>query len=134
MQITSRDPRRYELLILSENVADLEKSPKYVKFEQYRQIWLGLGNCTTSLQRWIFQSLMKSTEPDLTHDNELRSFRKCHGPAFREAFEDAERDLMRSAAELPNERRGAIHGRRAKAQRSNGRRGGLERSGARRVG
>jgi hypothetical protein len=69
MQITSRDPRRYELLILGENVADLEKSPNYVKFEQYRQIWLGLGNCTTSLQRGSSQSLMKSTEPDLTHDN-----------------------------------------------------------------
>ena len=54
MEITNRDPRRYELLILSENVDDLEKGPSYVKFEKYRQIWLGLGNCATSLQRWTF--------------------------------------------------------------------------------
>jgi hypothetical protein len=51
MEITNRDPRRYELLILSENVDDLEKGPSYVKFEKYRQIWIGLGDCETSLQR-----------------------------------------------------------------------------------
>jgi hypothetical protein len=54
MQITSRDPRKYELLILSENVADLEESSSYVKFKKYRQIWRGLGNRVTDLQRWTF--------------------------------------------------------------------------------
>lgn len=57
MQLTRRDPRRYELLILSENVADLEKNPSYVKFETYRQIWLGLGNCAADLHRWALAKL-----------------------------------------------------------------------------
>jgi hypothetical protein len=57
MQLTRRDPRRYELLILSENAADLEKNPSYVKFETYRQIWLGLGNCAADLHRWAVTKL-----------------------------------------------------------------------------
>lgn len=56
MQLTSREPRRYELLILSENVADLE-SARYVEFEKYRQIWQGLGNCVNDMTRWTVGKL-----------------------------------------------------------------------------
>jgi hypothetical protein len=51
MEIVSREPPRYQLLILNENVADLEKDPNYVKLEAYRQIWLGLQDCATDMQR-----------------------------------------------------------------------------------
>ena len=57
LEKTSRDPRRYELLILNENVADLEKNLNYVRFEGYRRIWFGLQACATDMQRWAITRL-----------------------------------------------------------------------------
>jgi len=51
MEIKSRQPSRYELIVLNENVADLEKDPNCVSFEAYRQIWLGLQACAADVQR-----------------------------------------------------------------------------------
>ena len=49
MEITNREPRRYALLVLNENVADLGRNPNYVRLEEYRRIWLGLQNCATDM-------------------------------------------------------------------------------------
>lgn len=57
LEMTSRDPRRYELLILNENVADLEKNSNYVRFESYRSIWFGLQACAADMQQWALTSL-----------------------------------------------------------------------------
>lgn len=65
MEMTSREPRRYELLILNDNVADLEKSPNYAKLEEYRLIWLGLQTCATDMQRWALKRLDQIGTPEL---------------------------------------------------------------------
>lgn len=57
LEMTSRDPRRYELLILNENVDDLEKTPNYIRFESYRSIWFGLQACAADMQEWALTSL-----------------------------------------------------------------------------
>jgi hypothetical protein len=57
VEMTSREPRRYELLILGENVADLEKNPNYVRLEQYRRIWSGLQTCAIDMQQWALAQL-----------------------------------------------------------------------------
>ena len=68
MEITNREPRRYELLVLNENVADLERNPNYVRLEEYRRIWLGLQNCATDMQRW---ALAKFDEVDPRVDDSI---------------------------------------------------------------
>jgi hypothetical protein len=57
MELTKREPRRYELLILDKNVADLERNPNYVRLEEYRNIWLGLQACAMDMQRWALAQL-----------------------------------------------------------------------------
>ncbi|HUY18062.1 MAG TPA: hypothetical protein VMV15_02445 [Candidatus Binataceae bacterium] len=57
MEITTRQPRHYELLILKETVADLEKNPKYTKFQEYRRIWVGLKHCQADVERWAVAKL-----------------------------------------------------------------------------
>lgn len=44
MEIVSRQPRHYELLILSDR--------KFTKFEEYRCIWRGLQSCVADMERW----------------------------------------------------------------------------------
>jgi hypothetical protein len=55
--MTNREPRLYELLILSENVNDLEENPQYTRFEEYRRIWVGLQACATDMQKWALAKL-----------------------------------------------------------------------------
>jgi hypothetical protein len=57
IEMTSREPRRYELLVINENVADLEKNPNYVRLEQYRRIWSGLQTCAIDMQQWALAKL-----------------------------------------------------------------------------
>ncbi len=64
MEMTSREPRRYELLVLGENVADLEKNPNYVRLEEYRRILLGLQNCAVDMQRWTLAKLDAVDKPE----------------------------------------------------------------------
>jgi len=57
MEVISQEPRKYELLILEENVADLEKDPSYVRLEEFRRLWYGLQNCALDMQRWALGEL-----------------------------------------------------------------------------
>jgi len=57
LEMTSRDFRRYELLILNENIADLEKNPNYARFDGYRRIWFGVQACATDMQQWALARL-----------------------------------------------------------------------------
>lgn len=57
LEIVKEAPRRYELLILHENVADLEQHPSYTKLEEYRGIWMGLRQCALDVQTWAVSSL-----------------------------------------------------------------------------
>jgi hypothetical protein len=63
MEMTSRDPRHYEILILNKNVADLEKNPCYVTLDEYRCWWVGLQNCATDMQQWSLAMLDEVDNP-----------------------------------------------------------------------
>ncbi|MGO9268081.1 MAG: hypothetical protein ACLQBA_24850 [Candidatus Binataceae bacterium] len=63
MEITSREPRRYGLIVLKDIVPDLEVTRNYVKLEEYQRIWLGLQTCFIDMQSWALTELDQIDPP-----------------------------------------------------------------------
>jgi len=57
MELKSREPYRYELLILKENVADLERLNCFFSLETFRAIRSGLAEALSFLQAWALQRI-----------------------------------------------------------------------------
>jgi hypothetical protein len=57
IEVTSRSPARYDLLILKSNTRDLANPDDYMRLEDYRTIYQGVIDSTRALNQWIIREI-----------------------------------------------------------------------------